>query len=46
MKNLKNKPPRGVIIAFIAIVVIVIVYSVLAFVFPEVFKMLNWTASE
>ena len=41
MKSKKNKPPKGVIVAIGAIVVMIIVYLILWMVFPEIFESLN-----
>ena len=41
MKSRRNTPPKGVVIAFSAIVVMVIVYLILWIVFPEIFDSLS-----
>ena len=41
MASDKNTPPKGVLIAFGAIVLMILIYFVLASVFPEIFEKLN-----
>lgn len=41
MESKKNKPPKGVIIAILALAVMIIVYLILTTVFPELFQAIN-----
>lgn len=41
MENTKNKAPKGVIIAILAIIVMIMVYLILTFIFPELFQNMN-----
>ncbi len=41
MENQKNKPPKGVIIAVLLIIGMIIIYMILTTVFPELFQSMN-----
>ncbi len=41
MESDKNTPPKGVLVAIAAIVLMILVYFVLASAFPEIFEKLN-----
>ncbi len=41
MSKQKNTPPKGVLIAFGTIVVMILIYFVLASIFPEIFENLS-----
>jgi|GEM_PF-1532493 len=41
MENQKNKPPKGVVIAILALAAMIIIYLILTTVFPELFQAIN-----
>lgn len=41
MANLKNKPPKGVIIAVVVIILIMIFYLTISALFPDLFNNMN-----